>query len=298
LSYNTSYSDGGADAFVVKLDDDGSDLAYATFLGGSDVDWGWDIALDGANRAYVMGWTSSDDFPITDEAFDSVLDGVKAFVARLSADGTALDYATYLGGSGADYSSGIAVDGEGNAYVTGMTASEADFPITAGVFGPEHNGGYADAFVAKLNAAGNGLIYSGYLGGGSPDYGWDIVVDPDDQAYVVGRTNSRDFPITGDAFDAALGQSDIDAYVVKVSADGRTLAYATYLGGDNGGEIARALAVDAGGNVYVTGETEADDLPTSVNPFDTSHNGGKDAFFVRLPTEKFHIYLPLTLRNS
>lgn len=114
------------------------------------------------------------------------------------------------------------------------------------------------------------------------------MVDPDGQVYVVGHTSSSDFPITGDAFDTALGQADVDAYGVKVSADGRTLAYVTYLGGDNGAEI--ALAVDAGGNVYVTGETEADDFPTSVNPFDTSHNGGKDAFFVWLPTDKFHIY--------
>jgi hypothetical protein len=309
---------GGDDAFLAVVSSDGATLAYATYLGGSSVECsyvgyegrGCTLDLDDDGDVYITGGTRSDDLP-TQGAYDASCgsDGTcnnnwDAFLAKLSPDGSGaadLLYATYLGGANKDYTSGIAVDGDENAYVTGATASTADFPVTSGVFGPAHHGGYADAFVAKLNAAGNGLVYSSYLGGsGGNDYGWDIAVDLGGQAYVVGRTSSSDFPLTGDAVDTTLGQADVDAYVVKVNANGSALAYATYLGGDepectNG----CAIALDAAENVYVVGDTgsAANDFPTSANAYDTTFNGTpQDAFMVRLPTARHRLYLPLTLR--
>lgn len=135
------------------------------------------------------------------------------------------------------------------------------------------------------------------------DQGWDITLDEEDIAYVVGQTNSNNFPVTSGAFDGTIVHADTNAYVAKVSADGGSLLYATYLGGDSGGECVNgcAIAIDGAGNVCVAGDTSANDFPTSEGAYDRSFNAGtQDAFMVRLPTEStgHTIYLPLVLRNS
>jgi hypothetical protein len=278
-SFDTSHSS-GTDVFVVKVNAAGTGLAYAAFLGGSDGDTGFVIAVDGAGSAYVTGVTESSDFPTTAGAFDPWYSGNDdAFVVKVNAEGTGLAYAAFLGGSGWEWGRAIAVDRGGSAYVTGDTDS-SDFPTTAGAFDTSYNG-YDDVFVVKVNAAGTGLAYATFLGGGSgDDRGYAIAVDGAANAYVTGLTVSPDFPTTAGAFDTSR-DGWMDAFVIKVNAAGTGLAYATLLGGSDW-DWGRAIAVDGAGSAYVTGLTESPDFPTTVGAFDTSLDGNQDAFVVKV----------------
>lgn len=276
---------GNTIAFVTKLDANGV-LVYSTYLGGTDdTDEGNGIAVDGAGNAYVAGDADSTDFPTLNALQGANAGGIDAFVAKLDTNG-ALVYSTYLGGSGSEQLSGdIAVDGAGNAYVTGRTTS-TDFPTLnamQGAFG----GGQADAFVTKLDTNG-ALAYSTYLGGGSdfapgfgPERASGIAVDADGNAYVAGWTDSTDFP-TLNALQGALAGGGTDAFVTKLDANG-TLSYSTFLGG-NGTDEGRGIAVDGSGNATVTGNTKASDFPT-MNALQGALAGGdEDAFVTKLDT--------------
>jgi hypothetical protein len=285
-AFDTSYGGGECggepcpDAFVVKMDADGTGLVYATFLGGNYWDDGNGIAVDGAGSAYVTGESFSSDFPTTPGAFDTSF-GEEAFVVKLNASGTGLIYATFLGGSDYEEGNAIVLDEVGNAYVTGQTWSP-DF-ATPGAFDTSYNGtpGFdGDAFAAKVNATGTELVYATYLGGNREDWGLAIGVDQAGNAYVTGTTYSLDFPTTAGAFDTSHEDRN-DAFVVKVNADGTRLVYATFLGGsdyDGGG----AIAVDGVGNAYVAGTTASSEFPTTPGAFDTSPNGVEDTFVVKV----------------
>ncbi len=296
-AFDPSYN--GDDAFVAKLNAAGSALDYATFLGGSNGDHGYAIAVDAEGRAYVAGITYSGDFPTTPGAFDPSYNGDDAFVAKLNAAGSALDYATFLGGSNDDLGLAIAVDAEGRAYVAGWTGS-SDFPTTPGAFDPSYNGGFFDAFVAKLNAAGSALDYATFLGGSNGDHGLAIAVDAEGRAYVAGWTVSSNFPTTPGAFDPSYNGGYADAFVAKLNAAGSALDYATFLGGSNG-DHGHAIAVDAEGRAYVAGGTRSSDFPTTPGAFDTSYNGGdSDAYVAMLSTEPQlppKCWVPIVLRQ-
>jgi hypothetical protein len=279
-------------------------LAYSTYLGGSGIDWSGSISVDAEGNAYLTGTTNWTDFPTTPAAFQPVYPGfVKVFVTKLNPDGSALVYSTYLGGDNSDDSGwAIAVDAEGNAYVTGYTTSN-NFPTTAGVFQPA-SAGYYDAFVAKLNPTGSALVYSTYLGG-SPhpsatsagsgtDIGFGIAVDGTGNAYVTGYTTSDNFPTTPGAFQpvssAPTNAFDSDAFVTKLNPTGSALVYSTYLGG-SGASIneGHGIAVDADGNAYVTGGTHSPDFPTTAGAFQTTGSGG--AFVTKFdPTGSALVY--------
>jgi hypothetical protein len=268
-------------------------LDYSTFIGGNGVDRGEGIAVDGEGRAYVTGYTESADFPTTPGAFDTTHNGGvrDAFVTKFNARGSAIAYSTLLGGTNDDRGHGIAVDGMGNAYVTGGTGS-LEFPTTTGAFDATHNAG-VEAFVTKLNASGSALIFSTYLGGTEFDQGMGIAVR-EGRAYVTGETasfdsSSSDFPTTPGAFDTSFNGGDInggDVFVTKLNAAGSALAYSTFLGGtkvDQGWGI----AVDGEGRAHVTGQTasfdsSSSDFPTTPGAFDTSFNGVRDAFVTKL----------------
>ena len=216
-AFDTSYN-GNDDAFVAKLNPAGSGLAYATFLGGSGIDDGYGIAVDGAGSAYVTGETESSDFPTTPGAFDTSFNGGTgdAFVAKLNPAGSGLAYATFLGGSSEDDGYGIAVDGAGSAYVTGYTGS-SDFPTTRRLRHKLQRRHYGDAFVAKLNPAGSGLAYATFLGGSSVRLGLGIAVDGAGSAYVTGCTESSDFPTTPGAFDTSYNGGDTTPSIAKLA---------------------------------------------------------------------------------
>jgi hypothetical protein len=270
---------------VAKVNPTGTGLVYAGYLGGAGDDYGFAIAVDGAGNAYVTGDTNSTQatFPVTigpDLTYNGNYD---AFVAKVNPAGTGLVYAGYIGGDGNDYGSGgIAVDGAGNAYVTGSTAStQATFPVTVG---PDltHNGGNYDAFVAKANPTGTGLVYAGYIGGAGDDLGSDIAVDGAGNAYVTGVTDSTQasFPVTVGP-DLTHNGGNV-AFVAKVNPTGTGLVYAGYIGGDSVG-AGNGIAVDGAGNAYVTGDTWSTEatFPVTVGP-DLTFNGYSDAFVAKV----------------
>ena len=253
-------------------------LAYSTFLGGSNDDRGFGIAVDAAGNAYVTGGTGSINFPTTPGAFQTTSGGGDAFVTKLDPTGAALVYSTYLGGSSGDFANGIAVDATGSAYVTGTTTS-ADFPTTPGAAQTTFGGGLVDAFVTKLNPTGSALVYSTYLGGGGSDQGFGIAVDTSGNAYVTGSAGGLNFPTTPGAFQTTPGGVG-DAFVTKFNATGSALVYSTYLGGSDFDE-GKGIAVDAAGSAYVTGRTFSTNFPTTPGAFQTTLNF-TDAFVTKL----------------
>ena len=201
-AFDTTYND-GQDAFVSKLNPAGSALSYSTYLGGNQYEQGQRLAVESSGTAYIAGQTFSADFPTTAGAFDTTWNGdADVFAAKLNAAGSALVYSTYLGGSGGEGGwQGLAIDGVGSAYLTGLTDS-TNFPTTAGAFDTSFNG-VADAFTTKLNAAGSDIVYSTYLGGADYDEGGAIAIDGAGSAYITGLTASPNFPTTPGAFDRA-----------------------------------------------------------------------------------------------
>ena len=247
-------------------------LAYSTYLGGTNYEEGLSIAVDSTGNAYVTGYTNSSDFPTTPGAYDTTYNGVyDAFVSKLSPAGNTLVYSTYLGGSNLDGGFGIAVDGDGNAYITGATQS-FNFPVVNPYDGTWN--GENDAFMTKLSPAGNTLVYSTYLGGTNDDWAYSIAIDNARNAYITGTTESFNFPVVN-PYDGALN-GGYDAFVTKLSPLGNTLVYSTYLGG-NEDEEGRGITVDDAGNAYITGETASYNFPV-VNPYDGTQNGPNDAF--------------------
>lgn len=280
---------GDQDAFVFQLNPAGSRLVYGSYVGGRRRDVGNAIAVDGAGSAYLTGGTHSDNFPTTEGAFQREFGGPSdAFVTKVNPTGTGLSYSFYLGGTGFrdfgdDEGHGIAVDRQGNAYVTGETSSGnpdlpyRTFPLVL-PFQGQHGGNFYDAFVTKVNASGSGLLYSSFLGGNGYDYGRGITVDEDGNAYVTGESASPTFPTTPGAYQERP-RGDRDAFVFKVSAVGGRL-YGTFLGGRNR-DAAWGIAVDRDGNAYVTGETASPsgDFPTNPCAVQGGHGGGVfDAF--------------------
>jgi hypothetical protein len=277
--YQPGYGGGGRDAFVAKFDPTGTHLLYATYLGGSGDDEGWAIAVDHAGNAYVTGYSNSTNFPLS-SAYQPVNAGGKdVFVARLNAAGNALDYATYLGGSGRDEGWGIAVDGEENTYITGITDS-TDFP-TASPLQASH-AGVEDAFVTRVNASGSALVYSTYLGGSLRDGALGIALDRDGNAYLAGHSISTDFP-TVNAFQPTNHGGNHDAIAAKVSHDGQQLVYSTYLGG-SGGDQGWAIAVSSSGEAALTGYTSSTDFPT-LNPLQPANGGNTDSYATLLNSQ-------------
>ena len=270
-------SGGGFDAFISKLNSSGSALIYSTYLGGSNDDVGFGIAVDTLGNAYVNGYTFSSNFPTTVGALQTTFGGVRdAFVSKVNSSGSALIYSTFMGGSNDDVGASIVVDSIGNAYVNGYTNS-IDFPTTAGAFQTTLGGGY-DQYISKLNSSGSALIYSTYLGGsGSEQAQVGIAVDSSGNAYVAGGTQSTNFPTTPGALQTAFGGGADDAFVSKLNSSGSALIYSTYLGGSNV-DVGEGIALDSSGNAFVTGYTNSSDFPTTAGAPQTTIGGGFDVF--------------------
>ncbi|MEN3332353.1 MAG: hypothetical protein V7641_1718 [Blastocatellia bacterium] len=278
LTYNGGSMAG--DAFVAKINPSGTALVYCGYIGGAGDDVGLGIAADAAGNAYVTGQTGSQEatFPVKNGP-DTTYNGgeLDAFVAKVEATGASLDYAGYIGGSSSDQGLGIAVDSSGNAYISGATdSSEATFPVHVG---PSlvHKG-RSDAFIAKVNASGKKLIYSGYIGGAGEDVGARIAVDATGNAYITGATSSTEatFPVkvgpdltyNGDGITAG------DAFVAKLSPSGSDIIYCGYIGGA-GGDAGLAIAVDDSGSAYVAGSTASSSASFAVNQGPSlTYNGG------------------------
>lgn len=289
-AYSQAHS-GGGDAIIARLDPSAATdaLVYSTYLGGAGGDSGDAIAVDDRGHAYVVGHTGSTNplnivFPTVSAAQTDPANGTShAFVAKIDTAATgeaSLSYSTFLGGSGSEMGTvkngGIAVLPGGEAIVTGATQS-SDFPVTAGAFQTTWGGG-TSAFVTKLSADGTSFLYSTYIGSGIDHQGLDLAAADNGVAFVVGRTGAN-LPVE-DAFQSTLA-SVPDAFVLALSADGGSLLYSSYLGG-NGTDIAYGVAADASGRAYVTGYSTAgsNPFPTSGNAHQGANAGGADAFLV------------------
>jgi Beta-propeller repeat len=266
-------------------------VQYATYLGGNSDEKPANIAVDASGNAYIGGTTQSPDFPTTAGAFDrtgAVQNFAEAFVTKLNPAGTALVYSTFVGGSDMEFANGLAIDGSGNAYVTGQTKS-SNFPTTGAAFDRSLNippncprcvVDNTDNFVFKLNAAGSALTYSTYLGGTEYDAARGIAVDSGGNAYVTGETLSSDYPTTAGAFDRTR-TGEYDMFLTKLNPTGSALVYSTFIGGtgvDNGQHV----ALDTANNAYVVGFTISADFPTTPGAFDTTANGAFDGTLTKV----------------
>ncbi|HKB16191.1 MAG TPA: hypothetical protein VKF62_08995, partial [Planctomycetota bacterium] len=256
-------------------------LLSSTFLGGADEEYAWALAVDASGAAVVAGWTYSPDCPTTAGAYDTSFNGglFDALVASLSPSGGSLLYSTFLGGTGYDVVSALALDGSGAATLAGSTSS-ADFPATAGAYDTSWEGAF-DTFVSRLSPSGASLRYSTFLGGGFQDLAYALALDASGAATVAGVTGSSTFPTTAGAYDT--GEAGIyDGFVTRLSPSGEDLLYSTFLGG-TGEDGLVALALDATRAAAVAGNGQSSDFPTTPGAFDTGFNGGTlDAFVSRL----------------
>lgn len=297
------------DAFVVEVESAGLAIQYSTYLGGAGDDVGYSIQMDANANAYVVGATTSTNFPVTTGAYQTKcgMTAAKtcstAFLTTISQPGlktgTGLIYSTYLGGSGGlgEAAYGVALDSSDNAYVAGITGTP-NFPTTAGAYqttcGTDTlcNGSY-DGFVTKVNPTGTGLVYSTFLGGSGYDYLSGITVDSHGNAYVSGGTTSNDFPVSASAPQRVYGGASAgcvpsgtticgDVTVSKLNAAGSALDYATYIGGSEDESPGFSMAIDSQGDAIVTGFTDSTNL-TQVDSLQTAYGGGAgDAFIARI----------------
>jgi len=256
-------------------------LIYSSYLGGSGTDVTYDVDIDANGYIYMVGGTTSIDFPTQEGTFQENHGGgdYDAFVCKLHpSDGTPV-YITYIGGNGTDQARGVSVDDAGNAYVTGYTESE-DFPMGGPGF-DQRKSPEADVIVLKLNASGSRLLYTTYLGRGEFDIGVAIDVDPHGSAYVVGRTRSSYFPTTPNVFQRSFRGDPRwrgESFITKLTPDGRDLNYSSFLGGSED-DSAASIAVDKRGRAHITGRTGSPDFTTTGDAYQPDYDRATDAFY-------------------
>ena len=266
---------GGWDAFVSKLDPTGSRLAFSTLLGGQFFDAAHGVALDPDGFVYVVGYTSSTDFPVTAGAFQELLaGGFDGFVVKLDPSGSGLVYGTLLGGAGADDARALALGPGGTVFVVGETFS-SHFPTTPGAFDTTVHG-FSDVFLVAVAPGGDALTFGTLLGGSGFDEARSLARGPSGSLYIAGSTTSLDFPGTDRGPDARTLRGAEDAFLAVVQ--GGSLAYAAFVGGRAFDET-RGLAVDASGVAYLAGTTESEDFPSTAGGRPPA-GGGRNAFLV------------------
>jgi hypothetical protein len=273
---------GPSDAFVVKLTANFQQFFYSSLIGGGGKESGISLAIDSAGSAYISGRTSSQDYPLVGPMQPTYGGGdFDSFVSKLTADGKGLVYSTYLGGGGTEDvmdRTGIAVDGDGNAYVTGDTQS-TDFPLKNAVQATK--GGSAstsDAFVSVINPSGSGFVYSTYLGGSNDDSGLAIASDQSHNAFVAGSTKSTGFP---GSTATRTSTTTSDAFVAKLNPTGSAISYLTFIGGPNSNDMANAIALDNDGTAAIVGSA-GDGVP-ALNSIQSFFKGGaNDALIAKL----------------
>jgi hypothetical protein len=280
----TTNAGGGGDVFLTKFNPTGTGVAFSVFLGGSGVDAPSAILLDSSGNIYITGSTLSPNFPTTSGVLQPTYGGNgDAFLAELDPSGSSLVFSTYLGGTGTDYATAMAFDSKGDVFLTGSTTSK-DFPTLNPL--QLGNDGASDVFVTEVDPTGSALLYSTYLGGSNADYATAIALvnpsNPDDpvSVYISGYTYSADFP-TQNAYQSTLAGGS-DAFVTELIPGNTALVFSTFLGGGSNDRVF-AMALGASGNIYLTGDTQSSNFPTTTNAFQsTNHGGPGDAFVTKL----------------
>jgi len=262
-------------------------LIYSTYIGGAADDVGNSIAIDSSGNTFVTGYTNSGNYPTTSGAYDvSQNINYDVFVSKLNTFGSALIYSTFIGGNGADRGNSIAINVDGNAFITGC--ADVNYPTTSGAFDMSWNWGYGDGFVTKLNETGSTLLYSTYIGGGGDDAGYSIALDGIGNAFITGSTNNgNSFPTTSGAYDTTFNggyagsTTGGDAFIIKLNTSGSALIYSTFFGGSNV-EFSNSITIDTNGNAFIAGTTNSLNLPVTIGSYDTNYNGGYDVFVAKL----------------
>lgn len=266
------------DAFLTVLNMTLTDVSYSTYIGGSGYDSVGDLWVDGYDNAYISGYTTSADFPVSFPSFDAKSKGVCNFILKFDIDDSSMTYAGYVDG----YDTAIVVDDYGHLYATGYTHAD-DLPVTDGAYDTEYNGNW-EAFVLKLKADGSGFEFLTYLGGSSIDYGYDICLNATGCPSVTGQTSSRDFPTTPNAYDDSMDAYSRDVFYSMLNANGSILLYSTYIGGDNE-DWGSAIALQGDDHVVIGGVTNSSDFPVTPGAFDGTRDGSYDAFVLKMPVE-------------
>lgn len=268
------------DGFISILDPSGSTFIYSTYLGGEGNDVPEDITVDSSGNIYVVGETSSLDFPTTLGAYNRIHESgnpMDGFVTKFAPNGADLIYSTYIGGTLTDSIYSITVDASGCALVTGATTS-TNFPLTPNA--TDSNIVLSDAFLVKFNSQGSDLYYSSYIGGTLNDDGYQIGLDAQENIYISGATTSSNFPVTLGAFDI-IHESGYDGFVMKLASDCRTIEYSTFIGGSDNEEL-YGMEVDKEGYVFLTGYTESADYPITIGAFNSTFGGISDIYVSKL----------------
>jgi len=277
---------GANNAFVVRLDPAASSMAFSTYVGGTTDDRGYALALDRQGSVYLTGVASSTDFPTSQGASQAnVRGGLDAFVVKFDYSGAA-QFSTLVGGGSDDQAFGIAVDSNGNSYITGQTNSDS-FPQANAPYQHSRHGGL-DAFLSEVSPDGTRLLFSTFIGGTGDDSAGGVAVDLSGNVYVVGTTASTDFPIPGRGYNTGFNGGATDLFVVKYLAGGQNIAWATYLG-SHGTDDGNAIAVDPNGNVYVAGDTNSSQYPVTRDAIQPNRAGGYDAVLSVLDTNGLNL---------
>ncbi|HWQ67102.1 MAG TPA: PKD domain-containing protein [Methanospirillum sp.] len=271
------FGGGDKDAFVIKIDPDGTNLVYITYIGGSGTDEGTGLVIDAEGSAYVTGGTNSNNFPVKNAYRKAKSGGYDAWVAKIDPNGKDMTFATYLGGVDDDYGFDVAIDDKKNVFITGQTKSW-DFPVV-NRYQLSPFGGLGDAFITKLNAEGNTIVYSNFIGGSAYEAGSAVTIDTNGYACIVGQTESPNFPVIK-PYQSGL-KGEFDAFVTKFDPEGKyPAAYSTYLGGD-GWDDAQGVISHPDGRLTVTGSTKSTNFPT-LNPIQPALQGLQDGFLATL----------------
>ncbi len=282
-AYQGSYGGGVHDIGITKLSPGGASYVYSTYLGGSGSDVGYAIAVDAGGDAYIAGMSTSTDYPVVN-AYQSSYSGsyYNGVVSKLSADGSTLDFSTYVhGGNGYTELDGIAVNGSGNAYVAGYT-SATNFPTVNPI--QSSNPGGDDAVLFELSTSGSSLAYSTYLGGVNTDVtGINcLAIDAQGDAYLAVTTDSSGLATAG-AAQTSYGAGANDDLVYKVNSAGSAIDWATYIGG-NGDDESEGIALDGHDNVFLAGFSSSTNFPT-VNAIYGSKSGGYDGTLTEIAAD-------------
>lgn len=265
------------DVYVAKINPNGTSLIYSTYIGGNESENANDAVLDANGNVFITGTTFSSNYPVTQGSIQQTLSGNRdAFITKLNASGSALIYSTYLGGNNIDDGRAISIDPSGNAYVTGLTRA-TDFPVTSGAFGQNYNEN-TDAFLSKIDASGNQLIYSTYLGGSGDDQGRCVFVK-NGFAYVGLECSSQDFPTTSDAYNTT-NNGIVDILLLKMNISGSDLEYASYLGGSSV-DLIYSIYVDDNEYIYMSGGTLSNNYPVTSGAYDETYNLDIDVFLTK-----------------
>ena len=276
---------GDQDIFVTKLSPDGASLVFSTYLGGTGLDTIAAIALDSTSNVVLAGTTKSTDFPIVN-ALQPTLTGSSgnsdAFVAKLKADGSALIFSTYFGGTGVDGATGVAVSSTGNIWVSGGTGS-TDLPVVNALQSSFGGGGVTnispgDAFLAEFKPDGSALLFSTFWGGSGQEQATTLSLDSSDNVFLVGITSSTDFPTHSALQPQLASNGGFNTFITKFAADGSSAPFSTYFGG-SGSDLAFGSATDSSGNIFISGNTSSTNLPV-VNAIQSSNLGGSTDGFV------------------